>query len=521
MDKLSAIDFVVTRNWNDKDILDSVTIFLVKFFDVKYAFIGLYEPKSKNENQTISFCGNGDIIDNFSYDNRNTPCKDVVDSNRFCCVTDDAQEKYPEDFDLRKMNIISYAGMSTHSYEGHVNGLISIMDDKPINKEIIGTIENILQLFALHVGVHLDNYLKKLNLQNKLNQSTDLALQARIALNKHSIVSATDKAGKIIYVNDKFMEVSGYSNEELIGRNHSILKSGEHDHDYYKKIYKEICSGNIWNGEFKNKRKDGSYYWVNSTIQPTFGYDGKQNGYISIRTEITKQKEKIIEAEQEAAAKDKFISSVSHELRTPLNAVMGYAQLLQDEKNIANFKKYSKTILAACNQLNDYIDEILKFKDDIGPTKGHCNVNVTLEDVLIILQPQIEEKNINLSVAIPPKYNICLSSQHMTHILNNLIINGIKYNHDGGDLDIRCEQNEKKMLDISIMNSGMGIRKEDFPEIFRRFNRGKNANSNIPGNGLGLSIVKEILNKTGGTIKCESDGKSWSKFIVTLPLWKN
>lgn len=109
-------------------------------------------------------------------------------------------------------------------------------------------------------------------------------------LNSHAIVSIADVKGRITYVNDKFVEISGYSREELIGQNHRMLKSDEHHQDYYRNMWRTIANRGTWAGEIKNLTKEGSSYWVKATIAPRLNQFGKPFEYLSIRTDITEEK---------------------------------------------------------------------------------------------------------------------------------------------------------------------------------------------------------------------------------------
>ena len=126
-----------------------------------------------------------------------------------------------------------------------------------------------------------------LNSQQQLARSLYERELEHQALNNHAIVSITDEKGNITYVNERFCQVSGYNHNELINQNHRILKSGQHEASFYQNIWKTITKGEVWQGEICNRRKDGSFYWVESTITPFVDKQGKPYQYVSIRTDIT------------------------------------------------------------------------------------------------------------------------------------------------------------------------------------------------------------------------------------------
>jgi len=370
----------------------------------------------------------------------------------------------------------------------------------------------------------LNNIVSELSETRIAHQNTIHELiQQKDTLDNHAIVSITDEFGSISYVNEKFCEISGFSRQELIGSNHRMLKSNVHPDGFYEELWSTITQGKVWHGEVCNQRKDGSHYWVKSTISPFLDTTGKPYQYVSIRTNITELLEAKLEAEKANRAKSIFMSSMSHELRTPMNAILGFAQLLE-MKMEGQELDFIKEIKGAGNHLLALINEILDLSNietgEFQPMFEKIDINTFVNESILAVQDIANNKNIKINQIIEEGSVIYVIAdrRRLKQALLNYLTNAVKFNHDNGDVLISIKLIDSSKCRILVKDSGPGLSKEQLSKIFNPFTKKDEHVGLTEGSGIGLTITKRIVEIMKGRVGVESEEGFGCTFWIELPI---
>jgi PAS domain S-box-containing protein len=369
--------------------------------------------------------------------------------------------------------------------------------------------------------------------ERKKSEAALLNLRTAVEQSANMIV-ITDIRGDIEYVNPAFEKTTGYTAAEAVGNNCRILKSGERDAEFYRHLWATITTGKIWQGEFHNRRKDGSLYWEEATITPVQNDKGEVLRFLAIKEDITKRKAMEVSlgialqrAEASAAAKSEFLAIMSHELRTPLNGVLGCAQLLADTPLDSAQMEYAETISKSGEHLLAIVSDILDFASiDAGTLALHAAPLVvadlvkTAEDTVRI---NAAEKGLELrcELAADVPEQITGDELRIRQILINLLGNAVKFTASGSVVlrVVPTFENGGSFLDFSVQDTGIGISSETLSHLFQPFVQADSSKTrNFGGTGLGLAISKRLAEAMGGTITVASTPEKGSTFTFRFPL---
>jgi PAS domain S-box-containing protein len=389
--------------------------------------------------------------------------------------------------------------------------------------ETFGSRVQIGNKMFLHSIVHDISEKKKVEEQLKL-------ISRSVEQNPVSIL-ITDINGYIEYTNPAFTQITGYSFEEVKGENPRILQSGEHPKTYYEELWETILNGRDWEGEFRNKRKNGEFHWEQAVISPIIDEEGKITHFVSIKEDVTEKKrifEDLKNAKEKAEESDRlktaFLANMSHEIRTPMNGIMGFTDLLlepdlsseQKDKFISIIQKSGQRMLTTVN------DIVEMSKIEAGMVTVNLNktdINQTVGELHRFFLPEAQKKGLGLTLSqlLPKQEPVIVTDQNkLDSILSNLIKNAIKYT-ESGNIDIGCKRKDA-FITFYVKDTGIGIPENRLQAIFNRFEQADISDTRaFEGSGLGLSIAKSYLQMLGGDIWVESENGKGSVFYFTLP----
>ena len=377
-------------------------------------------------------------------------------------------------------------------------------------------------------GVEMKLKKQALALQ-EINQ--ELANQ-KFALDQHALVSITDVRGIITYCNDQFCQISGYAPTELLGQDHRLLNSGTHPKEFFAEMWRTIARGQVWHGEICNRAKSGLLYWVNATLVPLLGTNGKPHSFISIREDITERRalENRLRQGQKMEAIGRLAGGIAHDFNNILAVILGYSNLLtQETADNAGAQEDVAEVIKAAERAKDIVQQILTFSRQREPKRQVIRLENVLDEAAKFLRASLPAQiKIKLVLANDTPailadatqiqqvmMNLAANAQHaMEGNTGTLTIQLETFPPDAKFIRAHPEWRAKDCVLLTVADTGHGMDAKQKERIFEPFFTTKPVGK---GTGLGLAVVDGIMRSHDGVITVESEIGIGTTFRLYFP----
>ena len=367
-------------------------------------------------------------------------------------------------------------------------------------------------------------------LERSLKELADI----KFALDQSTIVAITDQTGIINYVNDEFCRISKYSREELLGQDHRIINSAFHPKEFIRHLWTTIASGKVWKGELRNRAKDGSIYWVDTTIVPFLNSDGKPYQYVAIRHDITQRKlaeDQVLQqaAELQRAAQLSFVgelaAGLAHEIKNPLAGIQGAVDILirRRDKNDPE-REALEGMRHEVERIDSTVRALLdRARPRLVSVKATSLTEIVARAVnLARSQSSNESTKGRIKIEFDPAEDpitIPIDAAQIEDAVLNLIINAIDAIDGDGEVNVQVGQSETEFENeaiVRVSDNGRGISEHDLVKVFNPF-----FTTRAGGTGLGLPAVRRIVRAHGGRVEVQSTLGQGATFTIHLPANSN
>lgn len=352
--------------------------------------------------------------------------------------------------------------------------------------------------------------------------SQDLILHAQALAALDDAVMITDKDAAIVWVNPAFTKLTGYTLEEVRGKNPRILNSGRHTKEFFENLYRTIQAKRVFKSEMIDRRKDGACFTMENAISPITDAEGNITHYVSLKHDVTERKESEEARQQALQDRSHFISMASHEVRTPLTAIKealrlvlsGYVgNLNEDQTELLDIARRNVDRLARL--INDLLDFQKLRSTRIELSMWLYDINDLVREIADTMTPVAREKNLeiltDLDTTVP---KITFDKDRITQVLTNIVDNAVKFT-EAGRITIRTAWHGN-LVRVSVSDTGPGIESKNLPRLFHEFEQlGRRRNQ---GSGLGLAISKQIIKRHHGQIWAESELGRGATIHFALPI---
>ena len=389
------------------------------------------------------------------------------------------------------------------------------------------------------VGIRLIGSLLEDGDLSAARAAVDLLHELRFTMDATCVVAVTDAKGVITDVNERFCAQSGYSREELLGHTHVLLNSGHHPRAFFARLWRTITAGRVWHGEIRNRRKDGTDYWVHTTIVPLPGPDGTPDRFMAVRTDITgrlQAEEALVQAvarleranaelvgEQARMLQAEKMSSVgllaagvAHEINNPLGGVIACVEALRNDRVTGERRDvYFATVAEGLERMRAIVDALTRYARPMRPSRGAVSPAGLIEDCLQVLRPVLGQRRVQVIAPAPGVGRIDGDQDQLVHALMNVLLNAVDVSPVGGRVVVSVQETADR-VGLQVTDQGPGIAPHIADRVCDPFFSTKPEGA---GTGLGLSVTQGIVRAHGGVMHFGTGARGGAQVTMWLPVW--
>jgi PAS domain S-box-containing protein len=347
----------------------------------------------------------------------------------------------------------------------------------------------------------------------------DLLRFSNVIHNTINPIQISDAHGTMVYVNPAFEKVTGYSTEELLGKNPNILNSRKHSKEFWSGVWKHIIARKVWVGRIENQRKDGSPFFTELVISPIVDSQSRIVGYLGAHRDITEQiiLEQQLVRSQRMESIGTLAAGIAHEVGNPLTAISSLVQVIQRTSTDEFAKEKLELINSQVNRITRIIRELVDFSRPSARVVKPTNINRIVKEALNIVQYGKKVKDITFTLDLDEQLpEIAAVPDQIVQVCINILMNAVD-SLDGrrGTITVQSRRNEFA-VEVIVHDTGKGIESSALEKIFEPFYTTKTTGQ---GTGLGLWVSYGIVKSFGGDVFVESTPEQGSTFTVSFP-WK-
>ena len=335
-------------------------------------------------------------------------------------------------------------------------------------------------------------------------------------------IVVTDLKGRIEYVNPWFAHLTGYTEEELIGNNPRVLKSGRHNHDFYADLWREIRNGRLWKGQIQNRKKNGEFYWESAIIAPVKNEYGEITNFIGLKEDITDKVKSEQLLKESIFTRDRLFSIIAHDLRGPIGNLIPMIEMVAGDyaKDEAMRAELLSDMRKAAINTFDLLENLLNWarfqSNAIDVKPSNFNLAEVIHDIVELYSSSANLKSIRIDKKLDNTLTVHADIDSLKLVVRNLLYNSIKFTPRNGVITLSAYSQGTDVF-VEIADNGVGMTPEVVANLFKTdFSHSTYGTNYEKGSGLGLMLCKEFVEKNGGTIHVESKLGEGSRFVFSL-----